>query len=64
MSQSTKELSVSKPTDAPSGAPDGDPVQEVRAHLERALASLDRLRDVLPPTSSSPLPDAGGGESA
>jgi len=41
---------VSKPTDTPSGAPDRDPVQEVRAHLEQALASLDRLHVVLPPT--------------
>lgn len=60
---SFKELSVSKPTDAPSGAPDRDPVQEVRAHLEQALASLDRLHEVLPATSCTP-PDAGGGESA
>jgi len=62
--QSTKELSVSKPTDAPSGAPDRDPVQEVRAHLEQAVASLDRLHVVLPPTSCTPLPDTGRGESA
>lgn len=55
---------MSKPTDAPSGAPDRDPVQEVRAYLEQALASLDRLHVVLPPTSRTPPPDAGGGESA
>jgi len=55
---------VSKPTDAPSGASDRDPVQEVRAHLAKALASLDRLHVVLPPTSRTPPPDAGGGESA
>ena len=53
---------MSKPTDAPSGAPDRDPVQEVRAHLERALASLDRLHDLLP-TSCTPPPDAEGDES-
>ena len=55
---------MSNPTDAPSGAPDRDPVQEARAHLEQALASLDRLHEVLPPTSRMPPPDAGSGESA
>ena len=51
---------MSKPTDAPSGAPDRDPVQEVRAHLEQALASLDRLREVLASPGSSPPPDTAG----
>jgi len=51
---------VSKPTDAP----DRDPVQEVRDHLEQALASLYRLREVLPPPSSSATPESEGGESA
>lgn len=55
---------MSKPTDERSGAPDSDPVQEVRAHLEQALASLDWLHVVLPPTNCTPAPDAGGGESA
>jgi hypothetical protein len=64
MSQSTKEPSVSNRTDAPSGAPDRDPVQEVRAHLEQALASLDRLHEVLPPNALHAPPDAGSGESA
>jgi hypothetical protein len=49
---------VSTPTDTP----DRDPVQEVRDHLEQALASLDRMREVLPPPNSSPA--SGGGESA
>jgi hypothetical protein len=55
---------MSKPTDAPDGAADRDPVQEVRAHLEQALASLDRLREVLPPPSSSPPGHGRGGDSA
>lgn len=55
---------MSKPTDAPGGAPDRDTVQEVRAHLEQAMASLDRLREVLPPPSSMRPPDAADGESA
>ena len=54
---------MSKPTDAPDDATEGDPVQEIRAHLEQALAPLDRLREVLPPPSSSPPPDTGGGDS-
>ncbi|WP_215816228.1 hypothetical protein [Pimelobacter sp. 30-1] len=55
---------MSTPTDSPSVATDRDPVQEAREHLEQALAALDRLREVLPPSSSTPLPDTGGGESA
>ena len=55
---------MSTPTDFPAGAPDRDPVQEARGHLEQALAALDRLRDVLPAASSTPPPDTGGGESA
>jgi hypothetical protein len=55
---------VSTPTDSPSAAADRDPVQEARDHLEQALAALDRLRDVLPPTSSTPPSDTGGGEPA
>lgn len=51
---------MSTPTDTP----DRDPVQEVRDHLEQALASLDRLREVLPPPSNSPAPESGGGEPA
>lgn len=45
---------MSTPTDSPSDAADPDPVQEVRDHLEQALAALDRLREVLPPPSSTP----------
>jgi hypothetical protein len=55
---------VTTPTDSPSAAADRDPVQEARDHLEQALAALDRLRDVLPPTSSTPPSDTGGGEPA
>ena len=55
---------MSTPTDSPAAAADRDPVQEAREHLEQALAALDRLRDVLPPSSSTPPPDTGGGESA
>lgn len=55
---------MSTPTDSPSAAADRDPVQEVRAHLEQALAALDRLREVLPPPSSTPPPATGGGEPA
>ena len=55
---------MSTPTESPAGAPDRDPVQEARDHLEQALAALDRLRDVLPAASSTPPPDTGGGESA
>lgn len=51
---------MSTPTDTP----DRDPVQEVRDHLEQALASLDRMGEVLPPPNSSPAPESGGGESA
>jgi hypothetical protein len=55
---------VSTPTDSPSAAADRDPVQEARDHLEQALSALDRLREVLPPPSSTPQPDTGAGESA
>ncbi|GAA1547979.1 hypothetical protein GCM10009788_57590 [Nocardioides humi] len=55
---------MSTPTESPAGAPDRDPVQEAREHLEQALAALDRLRDVLPASSRTPPPKAGGGESA
>ena len=55
---------MSTPTDSPSAAADRDPVQEARAHLEQAMAALDRLREVLPPPSSTPLPATGGGEPA
>ncbi|HEY0951908.1 hypothetical protein [Nocardioides sp.] len=55
---------MSTPTDSPSAAADRDPVQEARNHLEQALAALDRLRDVLPLSSSTPPQDTGGGESA
>lgn len=54
---------MSTPTDFPSAAADRDPVQEARAHLEQAMAALDRLREVLPPTSTPP-PDTRGGEPA
>ena len=50
---------MSTPTDSPSGAPDRDPVQEARNHLEQALAALDRLREVLLPSSSTPPSDTG-----
>lgn len=40
----------------PDDVTERDPVQEFRAHLEQALALLDRLRGVLPPPSSSPRP--------
>ena len=55
---------MSTPTDSPSAAADRDPVQEARDHLEQALAALDRLREVLPTSSSTPPPDTGGGEPA
>jgi len=55
---------VSTPTDSPSAAADRDPVQEARDHLEQALAALDRLREVLPPSSSTPPSDTGGVEPA
>ncbi len=54
---------MSTPTDSPSAAADRDPVRDVRAHLEQALAALDRLREVLPPPTAPP-PETGGGESA
>lgn len=53
---------MSTPTDSPSAAADRDPVQEARNHLEQALAALDRLREVLLPSSSTPPSDTGGGE--
>ncbi|WP_224277232.1 hypothetical protein [Nocardioides lacusdianchii] len=55
---------MSTPADSPSAAADRDPVQEARDHLEQALAALDRLREVLPPPSSTPPSDTGGGEPA
>ncbi len=55
---------MSTPADSLSAAADRDPVQEARDHLEQALAALDRLREVLPPTSSTPPSDTGGGEPA
>ncbi|MBB3043951.1 hypothetical protein [Nocardioides soli] len=55
---------MSTPTDSPSAAADRDPVQEARDCLEQALAALDRLREVLPASSSMPPPDAEGGESS
>lgn len=55
---------MSTPTDSPSAAVDRAPVQEARAHLERALAALDRLREVLRPPSSTPRLATGGGEPA
>ena len=55
---------MSTPTDSPFVAANRDPVQEAREHLEQALAALDRLRDVLPASSSTPPPDTGGGECA
>lgn len=54
---------MSTPTDPPSATADRDPVQVVRAHLEQALAALDRLREVLPPPTAPP-PETGGGEPA
>lgn len=55
---------MSTPTDSPSPPADRDPVQEARDHLEQALAALDRLRELLPPSSSTPPSDTGGGEPA
>ena len=55
---------MSTPTDSPCAAADGDPVQEACDHLGQALAALDRLREVLPPSSSTPPSDTGGGEQA
>lgn len=55
---------MSTPIDSPSAAADRDPVQEARAHLEQALAALDRLCEVLSPPSSTPPPSKGGGEPA
>ncbi|HET7736376.1 MAG TPA: hypothetical protein VFK52_10400 [Nocardioidaceae bacterium] len=55
---------MSTPTDSPTAAADRDPVQEARAHLEQAMAALDRLREVLPPPPSTPPSDTGGGEPA
>ena len=55
---------MSTPTDPPSASTDRDPVQEVRAHLEQAMAALDRLRAIVPPPSSTPPPDTSGGELA
>ena len=43
---------MSTPADSPYSEADRDPVQEAREHLEQALAALDRLREILPPTSS------------
>jgi hypothetical protein len=54
---------VSTPSDSPSAAADRDPVQEVRAQLEQAVAALDLLREVLPPPTS-PQSETGGGEPA
>jgi hypothetical protein len=55
---------VSTPIDSPSVAADRGPVQEVRHHLERALAALDGLHEVLPPPGSTRPSDTGGGERA
>ncbi|MBM0127603.1 hypothetical protein [Pimelobacter simplex] len=41
---------MSTPTESSSAAADRDPVQEARDYLEQALAALDRLREVLPPS--------------
>lgn len=49
---------MSTPTDSQSAAADRDPVQEARAHLEQALAALDRIREVLPPPTAPP-PEIG-----
>ncbi len=54
---------MSTSTDSPSAAAYRDPVQDVRAHLELALAALDQLREVLP-LPTAPPPETGGGESA
>lgn len=55
---------MSTPTDSPSASTDRDPVQEVRAHLEQAMAALDLLREIVPPPVSTPPLDMGGGEPA
>ena len=54
---------MSTPTDSPFVTANRDPVQEARAHLEQAMAALDRLREVLPPPTAPP-PETAGGESA
>lgn len=52
---------MSTPTDSPFAAADRDPVQEARDYLEQALAALDRLREVLPSSTSTPPPSKPGG---
>jgi hypothetical protein len=47
---------VSDPAENPDSTSDRDPVLEVRAHLEQALAAPDELRDILPGASQ---PDCG-----
>jgi hypothetical protein len=48
---------VSNPTDTPGR----DPVREIRAHLEQALAAVDRMRETLPPADSAPNHTGRGG---
>jgi len=49
---------MSEPTDASGREPNPDPVQDVRAHLEMALAALDRMREVLPHMTRPPHGEA------
>lgn len=55
---------MSEPTDASGLEPKPHPVQDVRAHLEQALAALDRLRKVLPPPAMTRPPHGEVGEPA
>lgn len=55
---------MNEPTDASGREPNPDPIQDVRAHLELALAALDRLREVLPPPQMTRPPHGEAWESA
>lgn len=61
--------SAAGPEPAPSpeanmAAAELDPVREARAHLELALAALDRLREVLPPPAGAARLTGPDGDSA
>ena len=51
---------ATKPDSGADGAPDRDPVQDVRDHLEHALAALEFLRATLSHTGAG---EPGGGAS-
>ena len=42
---------MSDPAENPGSASERDPVLEVRADLEQALAALEQLREILPGTT-------------